>query len=113
MGSEFKGFAREDLKSIKAHVLVTIGDRDGVRPEHAVEMFRLMPEYPNLAVFRACDHFLLWQSLPKNSCRTIAAFLDALMPAPAGGTRCEASGTGGPTTFVPARACKRRIRSSR
>jgi pimeloyl-ACP methyl ester carboxylesterase len=28
MGLEFKGFAREDMKSIKAPVLITLGDRD-------------------------------------------------------------------------------------
>jgi pimeloyl-ACP methyl ester carboxylesterase len=80
MGLEFKGFAREDLKSIKAHVLITIGDRDGVRPEHAVEMFRLIPD-AELAVFPGADHFLLWQS-PEKLLPTIAAFLDAPMPGP-------------------------------
>jgi pimeloyl-ACP methyl ester carboxylesterase len=77
---EFKGYAREDLKSIQAHVLVTIGDRDGVRPEHAVEMFRLIPN-AQLAVFPGADHFLLWQS-PEKLLPTIAAFLDAPMPEP-------------------------------
>jgi pimeloyl-ACP methyl ester carboxylesterase len=78
MGLEFKGFAREDLKSIKAHVLVTLGDRDGVRPEHAVEMFRLIPN-AELAVFPDADHFLLWQS-PEKMLPTIAAFLNAPVP---------------------------------
>src|SRR5262245_31178867 len=41
MGLDFKGFARDDMKSIKAQVLVTLGDRDVVRVEHAVEMYRL------------------------------------------------------------------------
>jgi pimeloyl-ACP methyl ester carboxylesterase len=80
MGAEFKGFAREDLKSIRAHVLITLGDRDGVRPEHAVEMFRLIPN-AQLAVFPGADHFLLWQS-PEKLLPTIAAFLDAPMPEP-------------------------------
>ncbi len=80
MGSEFKGFAREDMKSIKAHVLVTIGDRDGVRPEHAVEMFRLIPN-AQLAVFPGADHFLLWQN-PEKMLPTIAAFLDEPAPGP-------------------------------
>src|SRR5262249_14092951 len=57
---DFKGFARDDMKSIKAHVLIAQGDRDGVRPEHAVEMFRLIPN-AQLAVFPGADHFLLWQ----------------------------------------------------
>jgi pimeloyl-ACP methyl ester carboxylesterase len=75
MGLEFKGFAREDMKSIKAHVLITDGDRSGVRPEHAVEMFRLIPN-AQLAVFPGADHFLLLQS-PEKILPTIAAFLDA------------------------------------
>jgi pimeloyl-ACP methyl ester carboxylesterase len=78
MGLEFKGFAREDMKSIKAYVLVTIGDRDVVRPEHAVEMFRLIPN-AQLAVFPGGDHFMLWRS-PEKMLPTIAAFLDAPLP---------------------------------
>lgn len=75
MGLEFKGFAREDMKSIKAPVLITLGDRDGVRPEHAVEMFRLIPN-AQLAVFPGGDHFLLWTS-PDTVLSPIRAFLDA------------------------------------
>ena len=78
MGLDFRGFAREDMRSIKAHVLVTIGDRDGMRPEHAMEMFRLIPN-SQLAVFPDADHFLLWQS-PEKLLPMIAAFLDAPMP---------------------------------
>jgi pimeloyl-ACP methyl ester carboxylesterase len=79
MGQEFKGFARDDMKSIKAPVLITLGDRDGVRLEHAVEMFRLIPN-AQLAVFPSGDHLLLWMS-PATVLTPIAAFLDA--PAPA------------------------------
>ena len=64
MGLDFKGFTREELKSIKARVLITLGDRDGVRPEHAVEMFRQIPN-ASFAVFPGADHFLLWQSPEK------------------------------------------------
>jgi hypothetical protein len=78
MGLEFRGFAREDMQLIKAHVLVTIGDRDAVRPEHAVEMFWLIPN-AQLAVFPGADHFLLWQD-PEKMLSTIAAFLDGPMP---------------------------------
>src|SRR5262245_59446614 len=59
MGLEFKGFTREEMKSIKAPVLITLGDRDGVRPEHAVEIFRLIPN-AQLAMFPGGDHFLIW-----------------------------------------------------
>jgi pimeloyl-ACP methyl ester carboxylesterase len=78
MGLEFKGFNRDDMRSIKAHVLIAIGDHDGVRPEHAVEMFRLIPN-AQLAVFPAADHFLLWQN-PEKLLPVVATFLDAPMP---------------------------------
>ena len=46
---EFKDLRTEDIRSIKAPTLVMIGDADNVRPEHAVEMFRLLP-HAQLAV---------------------------------------------------------------
>jgi pimeloyl-ACP methyl ester carboxylesterase len=39
---EFKGWPAETVRSLKAPVLLIIGDSDIVRPEHAVEMFRLL-----------------------------------------------------------------------
>ena len=74
MGLEFKGFARADMKSIKAPVLITQGDRDGTRPEHAMEMFRLIPN-AQLAVFPGGDHFLLW-TRPDTVLAPIAAFVN-------------------------------------
>jgi pimeloyl-ACP methyl ester carboxylesterase len=75
MGLEWKGFAREQVKSIKAPVLITLGDRDGVQPEHAVEMFRLIPN-AQLAVFPRGDHFLLL-TRPDMVLAPVAEFLDA------------------------------------
>ena len=75
MGLEFKGFTRDEMKSIKAPVLITMGDRDVVRPEHAVEMFRLIPN-SQLAIFPGADHFLLWTS-PDKLLPTVAEFLNA------------------------------------
>jgi pimeloyl-ACP methyl ester carboxylesterase len=40
---EFKDWKVEDIHSINAPALIIIGDDDVVRPEHAVEMFRLLP----------------------------------------------------------------------
>src|SRR5206468_3472164 len=77
MGLEFKGFTPEDMKSIKAPVLITLGDRDAVRPEHAVEMFRLIAN-AQLAIVPGANHFLLFQD-PERLLPTIAAFLDAPM----------------------------------
>lgn len=75
MELEFQGFAREDLARIKSPVLITLGDHDGMRPEHAVEMFRLIPD-SQLAVFPGGDHFLLWTS-PDTLLVPVAAFLDS------------------------------------
>jgi pimeloyl-ACP methyl ester carboxylesterase len=38
----FVGWPSEDIQAIEAPALVIIGDSDVVRPEHAVEMFRLV-----------------------------------------------------------------------
>ncbi len=42
LGREFAGLSPEALRSIEAPVLVMVGDSDAVRPEHAVELFRLL-----------------------------------------------------------------------
>ncbi|MFY9338717.1 MAG: alpha/beta fold hydrolase [Methanosarcina flavescens] len=42
LDQNFKGWLPEEIQSIKAPALVIIGDSDIVRPEHAVEMFRLL-----------------------------------------------------------------------
>jgi pimeloyl-ACP methyl ester carboxylesterase len=39
----FKDIKDDDIRSIQAPALILIGDADVVRPEHAVEMFRMMP----------------------------------------------------------------------
>jgi pimeloyl-ACP methyl ester carboxylesterase len=41
-GLEFQGWPAEAIRSIKAPTLIVLGDSDIVRPEHAVEMFRLL-----------------------------------------------------------------------
>lgn len=75
---EFKDWRPEDIQSIDAPTLIMIGDADIVRPEHAVEMFRLLP-HARLAVLPLTDHMTLvkradWQV------SMIEAFLDAAMP---------------------------------
>jgi pimeloyl-ACP methyl ester carboxylesterase len=42
MDRELKDFSAEQISAIKAPTLLIIGDSDLVRPEHAVEMFRLL-----------------------------------------------------------------------
>lgn len=78
MGLESKGFSADEMKSIKAQVLIAQGDRDGVRPEHAVEMFRLIPN-AQLAVFPGGDHFLIFLNSEK-LLTTVATFLDPPQP---------------------------------
>jgi pimeloyl-ACP methyl ester carboxylesterase len=75
MGPGFKGYSEIQLKAIKAQVLVMIGDREGVRPEHAVEMFRQIPN-AQLAVFPGGDHFMLFLS-PEKVLATLVPFLDS------------------------------------
>jgi pimeloyl-ACP methyl ester carboxylesterase len=78
MGRDFKGYTAAECKSIKAQVLIMLGDHDGVRPEHAVEMFRLIPN-AQLAIFPGGDHFILFIS-PDRVLSTLAPFLDGPMP---------------------------------
>jgi pimeloyl-ACP methyl ester carboxylesterase len=40
---EFEDWKEEDIHSIDAPTLIIIGDNDIVSPEHALEMFRLLP----------------------------------------------------------------------
>src|SRR5215470_6093371 len=71
----FKGYSAADLKAIKAQTLIMMGDRDAVRPEHAVEMYRLIPQ-AQLAIFPGGDHFLLFSS-PDKLLAILAPFLNA------------------------------------
>jgi len=56
MAVEWKGFSREDLRGVNVPVLVMVGDRDIVRVEHAVEMFRIFRN-ARLAVLPGVSHF--------------------------------------------------------
>ena len=46
----------EDIQSINATAMVMVGDADVVHPEHAVQMFRLLP-HAQLAVLPGPDHW--------------------------------------------------------
>ena len=66
------------MQTIETPTMIIIGDADIVRPEHAVEVFRLLP-HAQLAVLPGTDHMTLvkradWLVL------MIEAFLDAPMP---------------------------------
>jgi pimeloyl-ACP methyl ester carboxylesterase len=42
MDRQYQGWTAEQIQSIKAPLLIMVGDSDIVRPEHVVEMFRLL-----------------------------------------------------------------------
>ena len=75
MVTELEGWQRKDLEGMKAALLMIMGDRDGFRAEHALEIKRLVPN-GQLALIPGGDHFFLWSRadllLPM-----IASFLDA------------------------------------
>jgi pimeloyl-ACP methyl ester carboxylesterase len=56
---QWEGFSNEELASIKAPILILLGDHDFVRLEHAVETFKLIPN-AELAVIPSASHFALF-----------------------------------------------------
>lgn len=75
-----KGLSPEEIKSIKAPILVMIGDTDFVRPEHAVQMYRLLP-HGQLAVLPQSTHFAPMDR-PQWVGSMTRAFFAAPMPKP-------------------------------
>ncbi|GAB3328212.1 hypothetical protein GCM10027299_30080 [Larkinella ripae] len=57
MALAFPGWKAAELQGIQAHTLTMIGDADVIRPEHAVELFRLIPQ-SKLAILPGSDHSL-------------------------------------------------------
>jgi pimeloyl-ACP methyl ester carboxylesterase len=78
MSVEFKGWPKDGLRSIRAPVLIVIGDGDMVRPEHAIELFRLLP-HAKLAILPDTDHVALVLK-PERLLSVSLEFLDAPMP---------------------------------
>ncbi|PWB63763.1 MAG: alpha/beta hydrolase [Deltaproteobacteria bacterium] len=75
---EFKDMRDEDIRSIAAPTLVMVGDADVVRPEHAMEMFRLL-SHAQLAVLPGTDHMAIVKRTDWEV-SMIEGFLDAPMP---------------------------------
>jgi pimeloyl-ACP methyl ester carboxylesterase len=90
----FEGWRPEELRSIKAPTLIIIGDGDSVRPEHAVEMFRLLP-HGALAVLPMTDHLA-----PITRADWIVPMLETFLGAPA---TPPASASPGSSAPAPAR----------
>ncbi len=75
---DFKDIPTDTIRGIRAPALVIIGDADVVRPEHAVQEFRLLP-HARLAVLPGTDHMTL-MSCSEFLVPMINDFLDAPMP---------------------------------
>ncbi len=91
MDRQMKDIPAETIRAIKAPTLLVIGDSDIVRPEHAVEMFRLLgggvmgdtpAGLPNsrLAVLPGTSHVTLVDRVDWLA-SMVGEFLDAPMPA--------------------------------
>jgi pimeloyl-ACP methyl ester carboxylesterase len=75
MSTNFPGWSKDDLRRIQQPVLVIVGDRDIVRPEHALELYRLLPD-GQLAIFPATDHGLRLDE-PDLLLSTILTFIES------------------------------------
>jgi hypothetical protein len=78
--TEFKGWQKKDLRTINAPTLVMVGDRDIVRAEHAVELYRLIPQ-ATLAILPATDHIGILFQRAEWLTAMMSDFLDAAPPA--------------------------------
>jgi pimeloyl-ACP methyl ester carboxylesterase len=74
----WQGFSPDQLKAIKAPVLIACGDHDLIPVERWAEWSRMIPS-GQLAVIPDSSHFVLF-SEPEKLLPTIAAFLDAPTP---------------------------------
>jgi pimeloyl-ACP methyl ester carboxylesterase len=70
----WKGLSRDELKSIKASVLIAAGDHDVLVPlvEHHLEMSRLIP-HAQLAVIPDVGHSCCTK-IPRSCCRSLQTF---------------------------------------
>ncbi len=71
---QWEGFSNEELASIKAPMLILLGDHDFVRLEHAVETLKLIPN-AELAVIPSASHFALF-SEPERVIPIVRHFLE-------------------------------------
>lgn len=55
MYAGFKGWSESDMRSLAAPLMVMLGDSDFLRPEHALELFRMVPQ-GRLAILPGSDH---------------------------------------------------------
>jgi pimeloyl-ACP methyl ester carboxylesterase len=74
VGMKWKGFSQDELKAIKAPVLIACGDHEFIPVERYVEWSRMIPN-AQLAIIPDASHFVLL-SEPEKLLPTVAAFLD-------------------------------------
>ncbi len=75
----FEGWEKKEIRTIVAPSLVMVGDRDIVRTEHAVELYRLIPD-AKLAVLPDTDHVGILVQHADWTGAMVTGFLDAPMP---------------------------------
>ena len=71
---QWRGFSAEELASIKAPILIVLGDHDFVRLEHAVDTFKVIPN-ARLAVIPDASHYVLF-SEPERVIPLVKHFLE-------------------------------------
>jgi len=79
---DFQDVPKEAIRGVTAPALVVAGDADVIRPEHAVETFRLLPN-AQLAILPATDHMAITKRT-EWLVRMVVELLDAV-PAPGAG----------------------------
>ena len=62
----FTGWKREDIATIKAPTLIVAGDRDVMKPEHAVEMHHVIAN-SRLAIFPATHGSYMGEAMTADS----------------------------------------------
>jgi len=70
-----KGMTKDEVKAVKAPTLIMLGDRDGTRLEHIVEVYQTIPN-AQLALFPNADHFVMFTQTER-FLGTLLGFLDA------------------------------------
>jgi pimeloyl-ACP methyl ester carboxylesterase len=71
---KYLGFSAAELASIKAPLLILVGDHDFVRVEHSVAAFKAIPD-AELAVIPSASHFVLY-SEPERVIPIVQHFLE-------------------------------------
>lgn len=76
MWAGFEGWPDAEMRSLKAPLMVMLGDDDFIRPEHALELFKMVPS-GSLAILPGSDH-----SAPFIRAEWVAAMLIDFFDAP-------------------------------